>query len=94
MNEERRLVVDESEAIVVRYIYDAYIAGVALYKIKEKAIEMGLKRTATTAVEQILTNPLYYGFQQVKAWKQNPEGLFPLKNHEPIIEATACKLVN
>ncbi len=93
-NEARRLVVDESEAIVVRYIYDAYIAGVALYKIKEKAIEMGLKRTATTAVERILTNPLYYGFQHVKAWKQNPGGLFPLKNHEPIIEATTWKLVN
>ncbi|MFZ4861292.1 recombinase family protein [Sphingobacterium sp. Mn56C] len=83
-NEVSRLIVDESEAFVVRYIYDAYIAGVALYKKKEKAIEMELKRTATTAVERILTNPLYYGFQQFKAWKQNPGGLFPLKNHEPI----------
>jgi len=57
-NEARRLVVDESEVIVVRYIYDAYIAGVALYKIKEKAIEMGLKRTATTTFESRLINQL------------------------------------
>ncbi len=55
---------------------------------------MGLKRTATTAVERILTNPLYYGFQHVKAWKHNPGGLYPLKNHEPIVDPTTWKLVN
>lgn len=91
--DDRRLVIKEGEAIVVRYVYNAFIAGVPLYKIKERAKELGLNRTGNTAVERLLTNPLYFGFQRVKAWKQNPGGLFPLKNHEPIIDASTWKLV-
>src|SRR3546814_14624948 len=34
---ERRLVVEETEAKIVRFIYDAYLRDVPLYKIKEKS---------------------------------------------------------
>jgi site-specific DNA recombinase len=38
------------------------------------------------AVEDILSNPLYYGYQYVKPWKEEPGGFFRLTDHEPIID--------
>lgn len=83
---ERRLVVKEAEAAVIRFIYAAYLSNTPFYIIAQDARKMGLKRNGNSAVQEILQNPIYMGYQYVKAWKDHPGGLFPLKNHSPIID--------
>jgi site-specific DNA recombinase len=59
-------VVEEPEAKVVRFIYEAYLKGVPLYIIKEQAKNIGFIVKGTTAVEKLLANPTYAGLLQVK----------------------------
>lgn len=83
------LVIDDAQAAIVRFIFDAYLNNMPAYLIKQEATERGFTRTSNDAVGEILRNPLYMGYQQVKAWKDNPGGLFQLKNFTPIVsEAT------
>ena len=89
---ERRLVVEESEAKIVNFIYDAYLKDVPLYKIKELARNLGFKRTGTVAVERVLANPTYAGLLQVEAFKEYPGGLFP-GIHEPIVDIHTWQMV-
>jgi len=84
---DRRLVMDEEQAIIVRYIFSAFIANTPAYLIAKEAKEMGMRRTSNSYVQDILRNPLYMGYQHVKAWKNNPGGLFPLKDFTPVIDA-------
>ncbi|GAA4909943.1 hypothetical protein GCM10023313_11330 [Mucilaginibacter defluvii] len=91
-NKNRTIVIEESEAKVVRYIYDAYIRDVPLYKIKEQAYEMGFDRGGNMAVERVLANPAYGGLLYTKAFKEHPAGLFPSK-HEAIVDKTTWHLV-
>jgi site-specific DNA recombinase len=85
--EHRRLVICKQEAYVVRIIYESCLAGVPDYKILEQVKELGFNRTGSSVIENILNNPLYYGYQYVKPWKELPGGLFPLQNHTPIIDS-------
>ena len=89
---ERKLIVDETEAKIVRFIFDAYLKGVPLYKIKEKAYQLGFDRKGNIAVERVLSNPAYAGLLYVEPYKEYPGGLFPAI-HEPIIDITTWKLV-
>ena len=54
---------------------------------------MGLKKTGNDAIAEILKNPLYKGFQNVKPYKNLPGGLFALKNHTPIISTEKWQAV-
>ncbi len=83
---ERRLIIHQDEAAVVQYIYNSYLSNVPLYLIYQHAKQMGLRRRSNSAIQEILSNPLYFGYQQVKPWKEMPGGLFPLKNFTPIID--------
>lgn len=84
---ERRLVQVEEEAAIVRYIYDAYLANTPIYLIKQRAEQMGFSRKGNSRVHEMLDNPFYMGYQYVKSWKDQPGGLFPLKNFSPIVTA-------
>jgi site-specific DNA recombinase len=84
--EARRLVIHEPEAIVVRYIFEAFLHNTPFYIIEAKAKEMGFNRTGNGRVQEILKHPVYYGYQHVKPYKDLPGGLFPLKDHQPIID--------
>jgi site-specific DNA recombinase len=84
--EKRRLIIDDKEAAIVKYIYDAYLANVPLYVIKKNARELGFTRSGNSAVEGILTNPIYFGYQYVKPWKEQAGGLFALADHNPIVD--------
>lgn len=82
---ERGLVVEDREAKILRLIFDACLQKIPLYKIREKACEIGFKRKGNMAIQRILKNPVYAGLLKVKTFKNYPGGLFP-GAHEPIID--------
>ncbi len=79
------LVPNEEEANVIKYIYDAFLQNVALYKIREEASKIGYRFTGNSTVRKLLQHPIYSGQQHVKPWKDFPGGLYPV-NHEAIID--------
>ena len=92
IRKERKLVVDPKKAEIVRFIFNSYLRGVPLYLIKEKARTLGFNVKGSMAVENILSNPVYAGYLEVKPFKDHPGGLFPAL-HEPIVSYTTWQLV-
>ncbi len=86
--EDRRLVINEEQAAMIRYIYEAYLAGTPPYIIYETAKSRSFPRKSHSAITEILNNPLYTGFQKVKPWKNSPGGLFEIKNLQAIIDVS------
>lgn len=84
--DQRRLVVHEPEAAVIRYIFVEYLKDVPVIDIKKQAKKMGLRRTSRSCIQEILSNPLYMSFQQVKPYRDQPGGLFPIKDLSPVID--------
>ncbi|HYC27880.1 MAG TPA: recombinase family protein [Chitinophagaceae bacterium] len=84
--DDRRLIIDEEQASIVRFIFNAFLGNTPIYVIKMDVDGMGFKRRGNARIHEILSNPLYAGYQQVKPWKDNPGGLFQVKNAEPIID--------
>lgn len=85
VGKERHLVINEREAEIVRYIYDAYLNNVPIYIIFDKAREMGFSRNGNEAIQRVLSNPVYAGMQYVEPFKDYPGGLFKAL-HQPIID--------
>lgn len=75
---ERHLVINETEAAIVRFIYNSYLQDMPIYIIAEKAREIGFKRFGNVAIQRILTYPLYAGMQYVERFKDYPGGYFLL----------------
>jgi site-specific DNA recombinase len=73
-------------------MYDSYLHDIPLYKIKEQAFKLGFKARGNTAVERILTNPVYAGMLEVQGHKEYPGGIFPAI-HEAIIDKTTWQLM-
>ena len=88
----RHLEINEEEAKVVRVVYDMFVRDVPLYKIKEKAYELGFDRKGNMALDRVLANPVYAGLVRVEAFKDLPGGLFPAI-HEAIIDKTTWQMV-
>jgi site-specific DNA recombinase len=82
---ERHLEINKREAEIVSYIYDSYLNGVPIYKIVEKAREMGFDRFSNVAIQRVLSSPIYAGIQYVKPFKEYPGGIFKAQ-HEAIID--------
>ncbi len=82
---ERHLEINEREAEIVSLIYDSYINGVPIYKISEKARELGFNRLGNVAMQRVLSNPVYAGMQYVAPFKDYPGGLFKAQ-HPAIID--------
>lgn len=82
---EAALVINEEEAKVVKYIYDAFLKNTPLYKMREEARKMGFPFTSNSYGQKMLSLPIYSGQQQVKPWKDFAGGLYPA-NHEAIID--------
>jgi len=74
------------EARVIRFIFQSYLRGVPVSDIEADARDMGLKGTRHCLIERILACPVYSSQQYVKAYKDQPGGLFPLKDQEPLID--------
>lgn len=92
LGKERTIIIQEEQASIVRYIYDAYLQNVPLYKIKEKARELGFDVKGNMAVERVLENPTYAGLIKAAAFKDLPGGFFT-GNHEAIIDVTLWRIV-
>ena len=82
---DKKLVIYEPQAVVIRYIFNSFLHNAPIYLIKDDAKKMGMPLKGNNAVHDILKNPLYMSQQYVKAWKDKPGGLYPLKDVEPII---------
>jgi len=82
---EAGLVINENEAKVIRYIYNAFLHNTPIYQIKIKACKMGFAFSSNSYLQKILSLPIYSGQQKVKPWKDLPGGIFPA-NHEAIID--------
>jgi len=89
---QRKLVVNEKEAKIVRFIYDSYLRDVPSYVIKEMVSKIGFNRLGNDAIMRVLTNSVYAGLLKVDPFKEHPGGLFP-GIHEPIIDITTWKMV-
>jgi site-specific DNA recombinase len=92
VGKDRTIVIEEREALVVRYIFDAFLNSTPLYIIKQTAREMGFNRGGSMAIERVLQNPAYAGMVHAKAFKDHPGGLFPAR-HEPLIDKITWRLV-
>jgi site-specific DNA recombinase len=81
----RHLEIDEAKAIVIRFVFEAYLRNMPYYMIKQESAKMGMVMTGNSAMQKILDNPIYTGRQLVKPYKNLPGGLYPAQ-HEPIID--------
>ncbi|WP_164974155.1 recombinase family protein [Filimonas effusa] len=91
--ETRRLVRNASEAHIVEYIYKAFLADAPLNHILKEVRAIGFKHVGNSAIQRILSNPVYAGYQNVKPYKELPGGLFPIKEHDCIIDYSTWHLV-
>lgn len=87
----KHLIIQEEEALVVRYMFDAYIKNVPIYLISQHAKSLGFKHSGNSAIIRLISKPIYIAMQEVKAFKEYPGGLFPAK-HEPIIDLPTWQL--
>lgn len=79
------LVQDDASASMVRYIFDLWLKRTPQYIVEQEAKKKGFAFSGSDPLRKILKNPVYMGYQQVKAWKNLPGGLFPIKDMEPIV---------
>lgn len=89
---DKHLVIDEEQAAVIRYVYDAFVRGVPEYIIKEEAVKRGMPCKGNSAIEKVLVNPIYSGQQWVKSHRGLPGGLFK-GLHQPIIDVVQWQQV-
>jgi site-specific DNA recombinase len=83
--QDGKLVQDETKAAIVRFIFDAWLSRMPQYLVEQEAKKKGFPHSSSDPLRKLLKNPLYMGYQQVKAWKNLPGGLFAIKDFEPII---------
>lgn len=98
-SKDKKLVINESEATLVKHIFDLYISGKGFKTIANQLNHEGYKTKrnanfSTNSIRTIITNPLYAGyirFNQVENWsekrrKGKNENIIIVKGeHKPII---------
>jgi site-specific DNA recombinase len=67
------LIIDEERAIAIRLIFKEYNRGKGIEEIKKIITPLGFKLSGNSAIQHILSNPLYAGLIRVPAHKGNPE---------------------
>lgn len=65
--------IDNDKAVVVRMIYSEFIKGTNIEDIRKKVSEYGYKQKGSSAIQRILTNPLYAALVKVPAYADKPE---------------------
>ncbi|RYE02368.1 MAG: recombinase family protein [Sphingobacteriales bacterium] len=91
-DKDRKLVINEEEAVIIRYLYEAARCGTPDYIMRQRAKELGFNRTGNSAVRDILLNPVYAGYQNVRPYKELPGGLYK-GEWEPIIDMVTWQAV-
>ena len=64
---------DDDKAPLIRFIFDAYLAGYPLTEIRSLAVKKGFAHTGNSAIQKILKNPVYVGLLHIKAYRDFPE---------------------
>ena len=82
---ERHLIINDAQACVVRFVFEAFLRNTPQYIIYKEAVKMGLPMRGNSVIQKILQNPVYAGKQEVKAYKELPGGIYEAK-HDPIID--------
>jgi site-specific DNA recombinase len=75
----------EEQARIVRFIFDAWLSRMPQYVVEQEAKKQGFPHSSSDPLRKLLKNPVYMGYQQVKAWKNLPGGLFAIKDILPIV---------
>lgn len=78
------LVIDDDKALVIRTIFREWLNGMDIYRLLVKAREMGYRQKSHSAIQRILSNPVYAGLIPVPAHKGRKK---PIARgiHAPII---------
>ncbi len=69
------IIVNETEAYVVKKIFRDYLSGVPAYLIHQSAKSMGFPLNGSDAITRVLRNCLYAGLVKVTATEKEPERL-------------------
>lgn len=81
----KELKIHNEQASLVHFIFNSFINGMPIMFIYKEAVKLGFPIKGNSAIQKILTNPIYISQQLVKPYKEMPGGLFPSKN-EAIID--------
>ena len=91
-NNKPLMLIESEQAEVVKFIYKEFLSGKPTEQIRAEAKKHGFKHEGKSAVQRIVSNPLYAGLIHVPAYKDNPETI--VKGiHSPIVsehEYWAC----
>jgi hypothetical protein len=89
---ERKLYIDEEQAKVIRFIYDAFLRNAPLKLIRDEAIKMGFTKKGNCSIERVLKSPIYAGMLYTQGYKDSPGGNFPAF-HDAIIDMETWQMV-
>src|SRR5437763_2426719 len=88
-SKESELIINPSEAAVVKEIFSLYLSGMGMHKIARNLNERGLytkkgKAWAQSTIQYILTNPIYHGTTRYN-YRLNKENYFEVEGVVPSI---------
>jgi site-specific DNA recombinase len=88
-SKESELIVNPSEAAVVKEIFSLYLSGMGMHKIAGNLNDRGLytkkgKPWAQSTIQYILTNPIYHGTTRYN-YRLNTENYFEVDGVVPVI---------
>jgi site-specific DNA recombinase len=88
-SKESELIVNPSEAAVVKEIFSLYLSGMGMHKIAGNLNDRGLytkkgKPWAQSTIQYILTNPIYHGTTRYN-YRLNRENYFEVDDVVPVI---------
>jgi site-specific DNA recombinase len=66
------IVPDPERSIIVQKMYADFVAGKDLTQVRKTAVEMGFTLQGRSAVQRVLSNPVYAGFIVVPAYQKEP----------------------
>jgi len=78
------IVIDNHKSLAIKYIFKQYIIGSSIEQIRKSLKEKGFIIKGKSAIQSILSNPVYCGKIKVSAYYDEPEHLVN-GIHEPII---------
>ena len=81
------IVPDPEKSQIIQYIFNAFLNNVPLLEIRKQAAEMGFTHQGKSAIQKILTNPVYIGLLHLRAYRDYPEEMVE-GIHEPLIDKT------
>lgn len=87
------IVIDETKALIVKYMFDAYLSGTPMYMILKSAQTMGFIHKGRSSINDILINPVYTSLLKLKPFKELPGGMVEAI-HAPIIDRRTWQMVN